>query len=191
VDLTVTRDLTAATKGITDFTSAYNDLVTFDVGQQISGQPLAFNSTVRNILTSFKDALRTQVDAAGAYSRAPLVGVTLNRSGTIDVDTAKLSAAMGSSLSNLQKLFGATGIGGAMSTATQFAIRPIDGTITNSITSISDSNSRLTKRMNDASARVEQRRQVMIARFTAMELAMNRLQAQSSALTTSLTGLSK
>ena len=189
VDLTVTRDMAAATKGVTDFASAYNDLVTFDAGQQLGGQPLAFNSTLRNILGSFRDAMRTQVAAAGAFPRATLAGVTLNRSGTIDVDATKLGAAMGTNLSSIQTLFGANGIGGAMSTATKSAIRPIDGTITKSITNISDSNSALTKRMNDAQARVEARRQIMIDRFTAMELAISRLQAQGNSLNSSLSGL--
>ncbi len=189
VDLTVNRDMTAATKGITDFTSAYNDLQTFDAGQQLSGQPLAFNSTLRNILRGFRDAMRTQVAAAGAYPRATLAGVTLSRSGTIDVDATKLSAALGTSLSSIQALFGASGIGGAMSAATQLAIRPIDGTITQSITNISDSNSALTKRINEAQARVEARRQILIARFTAMEIAISRLQAQGNSLNSSLSGL--
>ena len=96
---------------------------------------------------------------------------------------------MGTNLSSIQTLFGANGIGGAMSTATQFAIRPIDGTITQSITSISDSNSALTKRVTDAQARVEARRQILITRFTAMELAISRLQAQGNSLNSSLSGL--
>ena len=191
VDLTVTRDMTAAMKAVTDFATAYNDAVTFDAGQQLSGQPLAFNSTLRNVLSGFRDALRTQVDLAGAFPRATLAGVTLNRSGMIDVDATKLQAAMGTSLGSIQTLFGANGIGGRMSAATQFAIRPIDGTITKSITNISDSNSALTKRMNAAQARVDARRQIMIDRFTAMELAISRLQGQGNSLNSAMSGLTR
>ena len=43
--------------------------------------------------------------------------------------------------------------------------------------------------MNDLQARVEERRAALIARFTSMELAISRLQAQGNSLNSSLTGL--
>ena len=91
IDLTVTRDLDKAAKNVKDFATAYNDIVTFAAGQQLSGQPLQSSTTLRRILGSFTQSLRTEVATAGDYSRGALVGLTLNRGGTLDVDDAKLS----------------------------------------------------------------------------------------------------
>lgn len=190
VDLTVTRDLEKSVTAVKDFAKAYNDIVTFTSGQQLSGQPLQSNSTLRRLLSSFTQALRTEVPEGGDYSKGALAGFTLTRSGTIEVNDTVFRTALGANLSGIQALFGSTGIGNAMVAATTAASRAVDGTITNAITSITDSNTRLTKRMNDLTARVEERRLALIARFTAMELAISRLQAQGNSLNSSLSGLS-
>lgn len=189
VDLTVTRDLEAAVKGVKDFAKAYNDIVTFSSGQQLSGQPLQSSSTMRRILSSFTQSLRTEVAAAGNYSKATLAGVTLTRSGSIEVNDTTLRTAIGANLTGIQSLFGTTGIGNAMVNATTAATRAVDGTITSAVTAITDSNTRLTRRVSDLEARVVERRQALIARFTSMELAISRLQAQGGSLSTSLAGL--
>ena len=189
IDLTVTRDLEKAVKSVKDFASAYNDIVTFSAGQQLAGQPLQSSTTLRRLLSSFTQSLRTEVPTAGAYSRGTLAGLTLSRAGTVDVDDTRLRDAIGANLTGVQALFGATGIGNAMVTATSFASRSVDGTITSAITSITDSNTRLTKRITDAQARVDTRRQALISRFTSMELAISRLQAQGNNLTAATSGL--
>jgi flagellar hook-associated protein 2 len=191
IDLTVTRDLDAAVKGVKDFAKAYNDVASFSAGQQLKGQPLAGNSTLRRLLGTFTQSLRTEVAAAGAYSRGTLAGVTLNRGGTLDVNDTTLRTAMGVNLSGIQALFGGTGIGNAMVTATTAASRSVDGTITSAISTLTDSNTRLTRRLTDLQTRVEERRTALIARFTAMETAIGRLQAQGSSLSSSVAGLTR
>ncbi len=182
VDLTVTRDLEAAVKGVKDFAKAYNDVVSFSAGQQLAGQPLASNSTLRRILSSFTASLRTEVPAGGDYGRGALAGFTLTRSGSVEVNDTVFRTALGANLTGIQALFGSAGIGNAMVSATTAASRTTDGTITNAITSITDSNSRLAKRITQLQARVDERRSALIARFTAMETAIGRLQAQGNSL---------
>ncbi len=189
IDLTVTRDLEASVKSVKDFAKAYNDVVSFSSGQQLAGQPLAANSTLRRVLSSFTQALRTEVTAGGAYSRGTLAGMTLNRSGTLEVNDTTLRAAMGANLSGIQALFGSAGIGNAMVAATTNASRSVDGTITNAISSLTNSNTRLTRRLSDLQTRVEERKAALIARFTAMEQAISRLQAQGNSLSSSVAGL--
>jgi flagellar capping protein FliD len=65
----------------------------------------------------------------------------------------------------------------------------VDGTITTAISSLTDSNTRLTRRVTDLQSRVEERRTALIARFTAMEQAIARLQAQGNSLSSSVAGL--
>ena len=89
----------------------------------------------------------------------------------------------------MQALFGSAGIGNAMVAATTSAARAVDGTIPASLSSITESNRRLTKRMAEVQTRVDARREALIARFTSMELAMNRLQQQGNSLASTMTGL--
>ncbi|HYW49269.1 MAG TPA: flagellar filament capping protein FliD [Gemmatimonadaceae bacterium] len=189
IDLTVTRDLEASVKAVKDFAKAYNDIASFAAGQQLSGQPLQGDSTLRRLLGTFTQALRTEVAAGGDYTRATLAGLTLTRTGSLEVSDTKLRAAMGANLTGIQALFGAAGIGNAVVSATTFATRSVDGTLTTAIANITDSNLRTTKRMNEAQARVDARREALIARFTAMEVALGRLQAQGNALSQSMSGL--
>ena len=189
VDLTVTRDTDAAVKGIKDFAKAYNDVMSFAAGQQLTGQPLQSNSSLRRLLGAFTQALRTEVPAAGDYSRSTLAGMTLTRSGSLDVDDTKIRAAINANLTGVQALFGSAGIGNAMVAATTSAARAVDGTIPASLSSITESNRRLTKRMAEVQTRVDARREALIARFTSMELAMNRLQQQGNSLSATMTGL--
>jgi flagellar hook-associated protein 2 len=94
IDLTVTRDLDASAKAVKDFAKAYNDIVSFSSGQQLAGQPLAANSTLRRLLSSFTQALRTEVAAGGDYSRGTLAGMTLTRTGMLEVNDSLAAPAL-------------------------------------------------------------------------------------------------
>ena len=190
VDLTVTRSLDSAVTAVKNFAKAYNDIVTFEAGQQLAGQPLQYEGTLRRVLGSFTAALRTQVPTAGVYDRGARAGFALTRSGSIEVDETVLRGAMGTNLSGIQALFGTAGIGNAMVNAAKSATRLGDGIIPTQINNIQNLNSRLTKRMTDLQDRVDQRKQALILRFTAMEAAMGRLQQQSSTLSQSVSALS-
>lgn len=187
VDLTVTRNLESSMTAIKGFAKAYNDIVSFEAGQQLDGQPLQYESTLRRVLGTFTQALRTTVADGGTYDRGTRAGFTLTRSGSIELDEAKLRGLLGTNLSNMQALFGSTGIAGAMVTAAQRASRLGDGTITNEIANITTANQRLSARLANLQDRVDARKQALILRFSNMEAAMSRLQQQTNSLT-SLTG---
>jgi flagellar hook-associated protein 2 len=191
IDVTVTRDLDASVTAINDFAKAFNDIVSFSAGQQLDGQPLRGNSELRRILSSFTQALRTEVPSAGAFTRGTLAGMTLLRSGALEVNDTLVRDALNANLSGVQALFGTAGIGNAMSQATTFTTRPVDGAITSAVSNITRSTASLNKRIADAQRRVDARREALTARFTAMELAMSRLQQQGNSLTASMAGLNR
>jgi flagellar hook-associated protein 2 len=191
IDVTVTRDLDASVKAVKDFAKAYNDIVSFSAGQQLEGQPLRSNSELRRLLSSFTQALRTEVPSAGAFTRGTLAGLTLQRTGSLEVNETRVREALTANLSGVQALFGASGIGNAMSTVTTFSTRAVDGTITSAISNITRNGVALNKRIADAQSRVDARREALVARFTSMELAMNRLQQQGNSLTASMVGLNR
>jgi flagellar hook-associated protein 2 len=190
IDLTVTRDQEASVKAVKDFATAFNNVITFTVGQQLSGQPLAGDGSLRRLVSGFTQALRTVVPDAGDYSRGALAGFTLSQAGTVDVDDTKLRAAMNANLSGIQALFGSAGIGKAMVTAATDATTTSTGTIPTLVSNITAGNTRLSKRVNELQARVEQRQAALTARFTAMETAISRLQAQGNSLSSAVSGSS-
>lgn len=182
VDLTVTRNLDSSMTAIKNFAKAYNDIVSFEAGQQLAGQPLQYESTLRRVLGTFTQALRTVVPDGGAYDRGTRAGFTLTRSGSLELDETKLKGLLGTNLANVQALFGASGIGDAMVTAAQRASRLGDGTITSEIANITNANQRLSSRLANLQDRVDARKQALVLRFSAMEAAMSRLQQQTNSL---------
>jgi flagellar hook-associated protein 2 len=191
VDLTVSRDTSASMQKTKDFVKAYNDVLSFFNGQQLNGQPLANETTLRRVLSSFTEALRTEVVGAGSYSRGTLVGMTLDRNGRLELNESTFSTAMATNLSAVQSLFGSGGIGAAMVTATTVATRSGDGTIVSQQDSLDATSGRLSRRITVMEQRVQERREALIARFSSMEQALSRLQSQGNALSASILGLNK
>jgi flagellar hook-associated protein 2 len=190
IDVTVTRDQEASVKAVKDFATAFNNVVSFSAGQQLSGQPLATNGSLRRIISSLTQSLRTIVPEAGDYSRATLAGFTLTQAGTVEVGETALRTAMTANLSGIQALFGATGIGNAIVAAANEATQTAIGTIPTLVSNISAQNIRANKRITQLQERVEQRQQALIARFTAMETAVSRLQNQGNSLSAAVFGSS-
>ena len=191
VDFTVARDNASSSQKVKDFVKAYNDVLSFFNGQQLSGQPLANETALRRVFSSFTEALRTDVPSAGSFSRGTLVGMTLDRNGRLELNETTFNTAMSTNLSAVQSLFGSSGIGAAMVSATTLATRSGDGTIVAQQDSLDATSGRLNRRITVMEQRVQERREALVARFSAMESALSRLQSQGNALSASILGLNK
>jgi flagellar hook-associated protein 2 len=80
----------------------------------------------------------------------------------------------------VEALLGFSGVGSAVVSATDAVNAFGTGLISNQIRTIDTAQLRLRQRETDAKARVEARRQQLVAQFTRMEEAMSKAQAQSS-----------
>jgi flagellar hook-associated protein 2 len=110
VNLTVGRDVDAVVKRVQELQGAYNALINFRDQQTKSGGPLHADATLRSMIGSAKTALIAEIPGvAGAYSRVGAVGLALNKTGTLDLDTEALRAALGSNFADVQALFGTRG----------------------------------------------------------------------------------
>ena len=82
----------------------------------------------------------------------------------------------------IEALFGFTGVGGAFvaaaDRATQFGI----GTISTQLKNLTQSAFRLKTRETEAQKRLDYRREQLVAQFTQMEIAISRLNQQRSSL---------
>ncbi|HEX7241033.1 MAG TPA: flagellar filament capping protein FliD, partial [Longimicrobiaceae bacterium] len=111
VELSVARDTDAIVSSVKGFASAYNAVADFVKGQGAAGSPLAGNGTLRSTLSSLTSVLLTPVEGLGSttYRRPTIAGVSLSRTGQLEVDDARLRAALASNLADVKALFGTAG----------------------------------------------------------------------------------
>lgn len=191
VDLTVDRDTKSSLDSITKLRDAYNATRTFLDQQRVSGAALYANSSLRDVVSSFTAAMRTNVSSNSTYTNLSVTGLSLDRFGQMQIDTATLNKALQSKPAEVEALFGFSGVGAALVTATDAATGYGTGTIATQQQSISDSTERLKQRVTSAQARLDAKRIELVARYAKMETLLSSLQSQSSSissLTKSLNG---
>jgi len=111
-DLVVSRDLDAVVKAAEAMATAYNELVKFASDQRTAGAPLASNGSLRSMMNSVKGTLLAGVSALPAsngYTHASLVGIELNKDGTLKVDAAKLKSTLETNFVDVQSLLTTSG----------------------------------------------------------------------------------
>jgi flagellar hook-associated protein 2 len=191
VDVTVSRDQGTAITGVKAFATAYNEMLTFVRQQSAPGQPLASNGTLRAAMSSFTNVLLTPVEGVQTvFPRATLVGLSLSRTGTLEVDEAKLKETLTTNLSDVRALFAGSGdtpgLAGLMKTAADAMTRSGNGLVAGQTESLQRSVESLSRRTEDVTARLELRRESLIRQFARMEEALGRIQSQGDWLSSQI-----
>lgn len=111
VDVSVTRDNSAAVTALKDYASAYNAVVSFVNTNTAANGPLAFDSTMRGTLRQIKTSMFNTVVGLPntTFVNAPLIGVSLDKTGKLTVDETKLNAALASNPEEVKALFATAG----------------------------------------------------------------------------------
>lgn len=191
IDVRVNKDQDNAVKSIQGFADAYNNLVKFFEEQRTdTAAALYGNPTLRSTMSAFTNALRTDVATNSTYNTLSVMGIALNKTGTLDVNTAQVKTALDGKASEVEALFGLTGVGNAIVTATDNATRFGTGTINTQTTSIDDNVRKLRTRSDEAARKLELRRTDLVARYAQMETTLSRLNSTKSYLTGALGSLS-
>jgi len=123
VDVTVASDSKGLSDKIQSVVKAYNSVlskINTAAGKgstKAANSELASDSTLRGITNRLSTALQT-VTGSGKYNTLGSVGLTLQRDGTLSLDTNKLNAAVTADASAVTALFAGAGSGstGVMST---------------------------------------------------------------------------
>jgi flagellar hook-associated protein 2 len=112
VTLNVTRDSGTVTTLVQGFVKAFNDLnktlqdLTAYNSTTKQGAVLQGDSTVRLLQSQIRSILNTPVtDTGGAYSTLSQIGISLQKDGTMAVDTSKLNAAIDKNPNDVASLF--------------------------------------------------------------------------------------
>jgi flagellar hook-associated protein 2 len=182
IDVVIDRDNETSVKTVQTFVESYNAIRTFFDEQRLVDSPLYANTLLRNVLDGFTNALRTEVAGNESYSRLTLAGVTLDRFGVLKMDVDKFKTALADKPSEIEALFGFSGVGGAFVTATDAVTQFGVGTISIQLKSIDQNAITLKSRLAEAQTRLEEQRERLVAQFTQMEVAISRLNAQRGSL---------
>ena len=113
--VTVDADTESITTAVNSFVSSYNSLVTtlkqytaYDASTKTAAA-LMGDSTIRSIQTQLRNLLNTPVANNGSFSMLSQIGVTLQKDGSMAVDSSKLSSALENNFNDVAALFSATG----------------------------------------------------------------------------------
>lgn len=200
----VDLDTSSISKGVNDFVSAYNSVVStirvqtlYDDASKTAG-PLQGNATARGLLSQMRSLISSNTSASSAFSRLSDIGIDINKDGTLSTKSTKFNDAMGK-LGELQKFFAGSsdtdsslnGIGTRVKNLTKQILDTTSGAIVNSTsglnTTITRNNNKITS-INDHAAKVETR---LRAQYTALDTSMAKLSGLSSYVTAQLAALNK
>jgi len=189
LDVVVERDVKASVDAVQKLADSYNAIRKFMDEQRVPDAPLYADGSLRRIVDSFTEALRTEVSANATYSRSVNAGLVLDRNGLLTFNQDTFKTALADKPGEIETLFGLTGLGTAFVSATDRAISFSTGPISTSIRNITENTFVLRRREADAQKRLELRREQLVARFTRMEEAVSRITAQGNSFQSSVKGL--
>jgi flagellar hook-associated protein 2 len=204
VTVAVSTDTDAVTTAVQTAVKAFNDIagyvadesvVTQDTtgsDRQVQAGPLAFDGTVRNILTRLHDLVSGQVSGLpGRYNSLGQVGLTTNRDGTLALDATKLTAALADDAGAVSELFGGTSsVGGVADRLHDFlaGVTQVDGLISLRSTAVSNEIKRLNDDIASGQRNLDQFEATLRARFASLEVLVSSLQSQGAFLQKALGG---
>jgi flagellar hook-associated protein 2 len=159
-------------------------------GKTRTGQgALSNDTTVKNLTSS---VLQAVTSAIGGVSAAKY-GIQSKSDGTLTFDADAFAAAYAADPAGTQAIIapvGGTGVAQRLAAVANQAADPVTGTITTSIASQTSTVTQLNNQISDWDVRLAARQQTLQNQFNAMEVALQKLQSQSSWLSSQLAGMS-
>jgi flagellar hook-associated protein 2 len=197
VDITVSRDdtkITAVAKGLVDAISSAFVLIAAQTAVTTTTDASGKTTTAAGVFAgdgNIRDIRLKTLDAASApiNGRSPSeYGIVLTRTGTITFDPDKFAAALAADpktvMAAVQRI--ATRLGDAATAASD----KYTGTLTNKITGDQSQVKSLGDQVSAWDIRLASRKSTLQRTYSAMEVLLSNMKAQSSALTSQLSALS-
>lgn len=186
----VAADTSRLKERVTAFITQYNDFVKFAGEQSTSAANGNAASIGRDpLLRQLRDQLRASLTreyaTGGAYTTLSQAGISLTRSGTLELDEAAFTAAATSGSVNLERLF----VGNGTTQGAFASLEPLIGTYTSSDgllpgvrRQLTEQATRLTDQITNMQDRLALRRAALQREFIAADQAMSQLKNQSGTL---------
>jgi flagellar hook-associated protein 2 len=180
----VTRSTAAAEEELGAFVKAYNDLMSFLTQQNADAangkSNIARDGMVRSLKNSLRTTMQAEYLAAGVdYSRLSSIGIEFEQTGTIKLNSSKLTAALSGSLTSVQTL-----ISGAFTAlkaqVTDYA--ESGGLIQSAKDRLKDQIGKIDSRLESMQLQLDLRRSALQQEFIAADLLMTQLKGQGTSL---------
>jgi flagellar hook-associated protein 2 len=199
-DLTVDYSPGALQGSVQSLINAYNDVIT-TVASQSAGTAdadgnvapgiLSGESAPRFMVSALRRAVTTRM--AGAFGTLSDIGISVTRTGTLSLDSAKLQAALSSNPAAVSDLIagrsGARGIADLLKRVVDDATGALDGTLTVRQQGLDTSIKDMQRQIDAGLDRLTVRERTLRAQFTALESTIGKLQQTQSALQNQLSSL--
>lgn len=203
-NITVAQDTATISKGVSDFISAYNSVVStirvqtlYDEASKTAG-PLQGDATARSLLGQMRNLITSSSSATTAFSRLFDIGIETNTDGTLTMKSSKFNDAMGSKLADLQKFFGnsddAVPANNGMAQrikALASQILDTEGAIASSTDGLKATIKRNKDRIEDINDRASLYETRLRKQYTALDANMSKLNGLSSYVSAQLAALNK
>lgn len=201
VAITIAKDNSAVQKNIEAFVKAYNDIngllneaTKYDAATKTGGL-LQGDSTTLSLQNALRAAVQSLRTGSTVFNRLSDIGIGVQRGGNLEINSAKLSAAM-DNMDELKALFSSADTGSARGIAVR--LKELTSTLLgsegffkskdDSLKRALDSNARDQARVNDKAARVEA---ALNRRYSALDSQINKLNGLNSYLTQQITQWNK
>lgn len=182
--LSVAVDTTAITTKVQDFANAYNKLINDIKAYRQKGGTLEADNTLLTIQSQLTSVFNTQANLSGnTYTYLAEVGVSIQASGTISVNSSDFQGAASAHLTDVVKLFTDTDEGFMQRLYTETAtLLQADGVVDAKTDGISSLITNTDTRINQMEARLTSTERRLRAQFSALDSLLGSLNATSSQL---------
>jgi flagellar hook-associated protein 2 len=190
VAIDVTADNAALKTRIETFVTAYNDLVKFATDQAAAAgrgdqTSIGRDPLLRQLRSQLRSTLSSEYATGGALTALSQAGVELTRTGTLELNTARLDEALAGGTAGLAALFTGTagnpgvfaGLDGLLDNYTQG-----DGLLPGARRQLTEQASRFDAQIAAMQDRLALRRAALQREFIAADQAMTMLKSQTSSL---------
>lgn len=189
VNLTVATNASPVVNALTSFVSSYNDLASsLDLHIGESAGVLSGDSLISNLYGLLRET--TGVPGAGNIKSLAELGITLDSNGVMSFDSSAVSTAGQSRLTDIFSFLGSptSGLAALTSSFTEIS-DPATGIIRSRLTSLDQTDARLTEQISTMTERVSNMQTTLLAKLQAADGLLARLENQKSMLTASIDSL--
>jgi flagellar hook-associated protein 2 len=198
----VAKDTEKAEKAVQDFVDQYNSVMDFIDSKSNynseteEGAILQGDSTLMRVQSRLRQSIMDSVETGGDLSHISQIGISIDRDGTMSLDSDKLNKALTNDSEAVAKFFNAessedgyTGMANRLDGYIDQLIKSNTGLIPSRMESFDQRIDNLNDDIIDVEESVEMTRKRYTQQFTAMETALAEMQQQSSWMQSQLSSL--
>lgn len=204
ISVSINRDTATIAKSIGNFADAYSRLIglvkdqtKYDSASKTAATLQGDNSAV-SVESQFRSLVGTSTGASSVFKTLSEIGLSIQKDGSLSVDSTKLQSALKSNLGEVKKLFANSDSANSNNDGIAQRFRAlgdqvlgVDGLVSTRTNGIQSNLNRNSARQSDLSDRAAQYESRLRAQYTALDTQLSKLNSLSSYVTQQLAALNK